>query len=162
MQLAIKHKNYCIFIGLALINAIIVHNACRADNGMRKLSRVNFMKQLHLEYVNCEDWEALLSSDAIEGTPSKGCSTTLPTVSDCKLTTPSKKPKDWRVSLCDKHKARRNGAVLLSKARKRRKRAHIPARTPAEGSIGNNEGPSDESTSSPHRSKQARRAESTD
>ncbi|POM74283.1 Hypothetical protein PHPALM_8788 [Phytophthora palmivora] len=98
--------------------------------------------------------------------------------SDCKLTTPSKKPKAWRVFLCDKvrhehngrpmscfdiwHKAWRNGTALPSKARKRKIRARTPAKTPAEGSINNNAGSSDDSTSSPHHPKQARRAETAD
>ncbi|POM58986.1 Hypothetical protein PHPALM_36296 [Phytophthora palmivora] len=63
--------------------------------------------------------------------------------SDCKLPTSSKKPKAWRVFLCDKvrhrhngalmscfeiwHKAWRNGTILPKKARKRNIRARVPA-----------------------------------
>ncbi|POM71657.1 Hypothetical protein PHPALM_11741 [Phytophthora palmivora] len=167
LQLAIKYKKYykSLFLGLidlALINAYIVHNAGRASDGMRKLGHVKFMKQLHLELCQLreEGWEALLSSDSMEGTPSKA------------------RPKAWRVFLCDKvrhehngrpmscfdiwHKAWRNGTALPSKARKRKIRARTPAKTPAEGSINNNAGSSDDSTSSPHHQKQARRAETAD
>lgn len=67
--------------------------------------------------------------------------------SDCKLATPSKKPKAWRVFLCDKarhrhngalmtcfdiwHRVWRNGTLLPKTARKR----NIRARTPAQVSL---------------------------
>ncbi|POM81531.1 Hypothetical protein PHPALM_483 [Phytophthora palmivora] len=73
LQLAIKYMKYCksLFLGLidlALINAYIVHNARRGADGMRKLSHVKVIKQLHLELCQLreEAWEALLSCDSME------------------------------------------------------------------------------------------------
>ncbi|KAG2931929.1 hypothetical protein PC116_g3612 [Phytophthora cactorum] len=153
-----------------------MHNARRAADGWRKHSHVKFLKQLHLELcqLNPEDWEALLNNDTVQGTPSKpragqqsagnervendewrpGNNQTgrkrhsSTYCSDCKLTTSSKRPKAWRVFLCDKarrehngipitcldlwHKVWRNGSMLPNTGRKRKIRARTPA-TPTEG-----------------------------
>eukprot|EP00644_Phytophthora_capsici_P011837 jgi/Phyca11/106398/e_gw1.12.625.1 len=98
--------------------------------------------------------------------------------SDCKLTTLSKKPKAWRVFLCDKvrhrhngalmscfeiwHKAWRNGTLLPKKARKRNIRARVPAKGSLNAAVSEEvaEEPSDASTDDiAPRSKRARASE---
>ncbi|KAG3149226.1 hypothetical protein PC116_g24992, partial [Phytophthora cactorum] len=90
----------------------------------------------------CKVCSLLKNSDDVRG----GDSSTY--CSDCKLTTSSKRPKAWRVFLCDKarrehngipitcfdlwHKVWRNGSMLPNTARKCKIRARTPA-TPTEG-----------------------------
>ncbi|KAG4058093.1 hypothetical protein PC123_g6933 [Phytophthora cactorum] len=164
LQLAIKYKKYykSLFLGLvdlAVINACIVCNARRIAGGMRTGKHVKFLKQLDHELCQLreEDWKVLVSTETTTTTPSKrrsrpqrsghnrgtddvrgGDSSVY--CSDCKLLTSSKRPKAWRVFLCDKarrthngipitwfdlwYQVWRNGTMLPQSARKRKVRAH--------------------------------------
>ncbi|OWZ00023.1 hypothetical protein PHMEG_00028878 [Phytophthora megakarya] len=114
-------------VDLTIINSYIVFNpAARAASGLSKCSHVTFLKQLHIELCQLrdDDWEALITNESVQATPSKvpnpivnksskvcsplkdssksrgGDSSTY--CSTCKLQNASKKPLVWRVFLCEK------------------------------------------------------------
>ncbi|ETO85715.1 hypothetical protein F444_00650 [Phytophthora nicotianae P1976] len=78
LQLAIKYKKYykSLFLGLvdlAIINAYIVYNQRRSKDGLRKVSHVKFLKQLHLELCQLRDrdWESLRTNEVLQSTPAR-------------------------------------------------------------------------------------------
>ncbi|OWZ00699.1 hypothetical protein PHMEG_00028054, partial [Phytophthora megakarya] len=60
-------------VDLTIINAYIVFNAAHAASDLAKCSHVKCLKQLHIELCQLrdDDWEALITNESFQATPSK-------------------------------------------------------------------------------------------